>query len=197
MGAYNAILDTLVTEAPKIRRNPAESGGSWTILLRFTPARGRVDGPDAPSAACSCRRHRDHRSSRSSSMCNPPQVCGAPRPCTLPSQQPRATSRCSSFSSASRSLVQALQGRRSCSRSSVLEACRQLQRPRSSPDVTHRRMRSRPRRAPRVRFRSAQRARLFGPCPLPRPVAPISRAPILSPLVMPRWHRCVFCPLFR
>ena len=36
MGAYNAILDTLVTEAPKIRRNPAESGGSWTILLRFT-----------------------------------------------------------------------------------------------------------------------------------------------------------------
>ena len=36
MGAYNAILDTLVAVAPKIRRNPAESGGSWTILLRFT-----------------------------------------------------------------------------------------------------------------------------------------------------------------
>ena len=32
MGAYNAILDTLVTEAPKIRRNPAESGGIRRIV---------------------------------------------------------------------------------------------------------------------------------------------------------------------
>ena len=55
MGAYNAVLDTLVTEAPKIRRNPAESGGfrrivDHTYYVLALPALRPV--PPMPVPAC-------------------------------------------------------------------------------------------------------------------------------------------------